>query len=134
MQLFAEVLNILSYENMAQLLSVNRALHSQVHQHVTSIALWTYARSYKHRETNEESRQSDVNLLLEGGWPSLQSLNFQGGQMHARLMLQLSHGKWQMLRRLDLEYTNMDTASLRALVKADWPIMQHLQITSIIFH
>ena len=105
-RLVAEVTDILSYGTMSKLLSVNRALRSQVHQHAAQIAVFrgTVSQTECTDETVEDYQQLNINLLLKHEWPCLQSLDLCGpeGKVHARTMLQLSYGNWGMLRSLHL--------------------------------
>ena len=88
-------------QNLNTLISVNKALCSQVHQYVTHIAVpdgsATESRAAENNETIDKCLQDEFKLLIARQYPCLQSLDLSFVKMQAATMLRLSYVKWTHL-------------------------------------
>ena len=137
--LVTAVPKILSHQpqNLNMLISVNKALRSQVHQCVTHIAVqWdaTKSTAADSNETVDRCLQDEFGLLIARQWPCLQSLDLDSVKMQAATMLRLSYGKWTHPCVLNLSWTNLDTSSLLLLVRGEWALLQHLNLSGTHLH
>ena len=69
-----------------------------------------------------------INILTEGRWPQLGTLELSWSNLSSACLAQLVRGAWPNLKRLDLSNNNMLIASIGDFRNAAWPLLANLNL------